>query len=111
MAKKPNPYDVEVFGIEVAQLFADRRQPIPWGIPDWLPEPEERKTLEQMAGQPGNFKSGKRARFLLMFWEGKSCDEVTTALKVSESTLQRWFYSWSSDGLRGVTHPHRSSLT
>jgi len=77
-------------------------EPIPWGSPDMFPNDQERSVLERLAERPLNHKSAKRARFLLMFWAGKSIDDITAELRLGEEQLEIYYTRWVLWGLPAI---------
>lgn len=81
---------------------------IDWHDRQWLAMPEEMSILKQFATQSGNRRSRKPARFIWLYTLGEPRDDILADLRVSETTLKRWFERWIDygvSGLTGFTHP------
>jgi len=81
---------------------------IDWDNREWLALDAEMAVLERFATQPGNYRSRKPARLVWLYTLGEAREKILADLKVSETTLERWFERWINYGVSGLTkfsHP------
>lgn len=80
------------------------------GYRDFLPMSSEVEVLTRIAAQPGNFKSAKRAKFILWYAANKPKPWILEELKVSGRSLQLWYQRWVEDGIEGLMRLGKCSI-
>jgi len=95
----------------MAQSNTLRQWSIPWRkriCPDDLGTKEVGE-LRRIAQQPRNYKTSKRALFILMYLNGDSRKSILAETRVSEESLYHWFDAWMTGGVDALLHLKEST--